>query len=61
MKTIPFGRPAAWVTIGEAFGLAWRYWRHWERWVLAVVAVALANGLVTGLLGDTRDRPGGHG
>ena len=54
MRTIPFGRPAAWVTIGEALGLAWRYWTAtWDRWVLAVVAVALADGLATALLGET--------
>jgi hypothetical protein len=54
MRRIPFQRPAAWVTIGEAFGLAWRYWTlTWDRWVLAVAAVALANGLATALLGDT--------
>jgi hypothetical protein len=54
MQTIPFARPPAWVTIGEAFGLAWRYWRaSWERWVLAVVAVALADGLTTWLIGNT--------
>ena len=54
MRTIPFRRPAAWVTIGEAFGLALRYWTAtWDRWLLAVVAVALADGLATSLLGDT--------
>ena len=50
MKTIPFERSPAFVTLREALSLAARYWRAtWDRWLLAVVAVAMASGLVTWL------------
>ena len=53
--TIAFARSPAAVTLGEALGLAWRYWlASWERWLLAVVAVGLASGLATLLLGTGR-------
>ena len=54
MRTIPFERPPAYVTLGEALRLAARYWRStWDRWLLAVIAVALASGLADWLLGGT--------
>jgi hypothetical protein len=50
MKSIPFDRSPAYVTLGEALSLGARYWRAtWDRWVLAVVAVGLASGLVAWL------------
>lgn len=54
MSSIPFPRPPASLTLGEALSLAARYWTaSWERWVLAVVAVGLAGGLARWLLGTT--------
>ncbi len=54
MRTIPFERSPAYVTLGEALRVAARYWRStWNRWLLAVVAVALASGLAEWLLGGT--------
>jgi hypothetical protein len=54
LPVIDFTRSPAWVTIGDGLSLAARYWaRSWERWVLAVVAVSLADGLATWLIGST--------
>ena len=54
MRTIPFVRSPAFVSIGEALRLAARYWRAtWDRWLLAVIAVALVTGLAEWLLGGT--------